>query len=117
MEREQRRVTSEDVARASGVSRATVSYVLNNDPRQSIPLETRERVLKVARDLGYRPFTAARILRVGYSRIVLVVPDPEAAGGERMKLLDFGLALFLDGQVRRTTTGTTRADSAPKNRS
>ena len=73
MEREQRRVTSEDVARASGVSRATVSYVLNNDPRQSIPLETRERVLKVARELGYSPFTAARILRAGYSRIVLVV--------------------------------------------
>ncbi len=73
MEKEQRRVTSEDVARASGVSRATVSYVLNNDPRQSIPLETRERVLKVARELGYRPFTPARILRAGYSRIVLVV--------------------------------------------
>jgi DNA-binding LacI/PurR family transcriptional regulator len=73
MEKEQRRVTSEDVARASGVSRATVSYVLNNDPRQSIQLETRERVLKVARELGYRPFTAARILRAGYSRIVLVV--------------------------------------------
>ena len=63
MEKEQRRVTSEDVARASGVSRATVSYVLNNDPRQSIPLETRERVLKIARELGYRPSTAARILR------------------------------------------------------
>lgn len=73
MEKEQRRVTSEDVARASGVSRATVSYVLNNDPRQSIPLETRERVLKIARELGYRPFTAARILRAGYSRLVLVV--------------------------------------------
>jgi DNA-binding LacI/PurR family transcriptional regulator len=73
MEKEQRRVTSEDVARASGVSRATVSYVLNNDPRQSIPLETRERVLKIARELGYRPFSAARILRAGYSRIVLVV--------------------------------------------
>jgi DNA-binding LacI/PurR family transcriptional regulator len=73
MGKEQRRVTSEDVARASGVSRATVSYVLNNDPRQSIPLETRERVLKVAQELGYRPFTAARILRAGYSRIVLVV--------------------------------------------
>ena len=69
----ERRVTSEDVARASGVSRATVSYVLNNDPRQSIPQETRERVLKVARDLGYQPFPAARILRAGYSRIVLVV--------------------------------------------
>ena len=73
MKKEQRRVTSEDVARASGVSRATVSYVLNNDPRQSIPLETRERILKVARELGYQPFSAARILRAGYSRIVLVV--------------------------------------------
>lgn len=73
MDKEQRRVTSEDVARASGVSRATVSYVLNNDPRQSIPQKTRERVLKIAQELGYRPFTAARILRAGYSRIVLVV--------------------------------------------
>jgi DNA-binding LacI/PurR family transcriptional regulator len=73
MESEKRRVTSEDVARASGVSRATVSYVLNNDPRQSIPTGTRERVLTVARELGYQPFTPARILRAGYSRIVLVV--------------------------------------------
>ena len=81
MEKEQGRVTSEDVARASGVSRATVSYVLNNDPRQSIPQETRERVLKVARELGYRPFTAARILRAGYSRIVLVVLQFEMATG------------------------------------
>ncbi len=67
------RVTSADVARASGLSRATVSYVLNNDPRQSIPPETRERVLKAANELGYRPFTPARILRMGYSHLVLVV--------------------------------------------
>ncbi|HVB23200.1 MAG TPA: LacI family DNA-binding transcriptional regulator [Ktedonobacteraceae bacterium] len=73
MESDKRRVTSTDVARVSGVSRATVSYVLNNDPRQSIPPGTRERVLMVAKELGYRPFTAARILRAGYSRIVLVV--------------------------------------------
>jgi DNA-binding LacI/PurR family transcriptional regulator len=67
------RLTSADVAGASGVSRATVSYVLNNDPRQSIPPETRERVLKAADKLGYRPFAPARILRAGYSRLVLVV--------------------------------------------
>lgn len=95
MKKEQRRVTSEDVARASGVSRATVSYVLNNDPRQSIPLETRERVLKVAREIGYRPFTAARILRAGYSRLVLVVlqfemVDPALARG--LKELEAALA-------------------------
>jgi DNA-binding LacI/PurR family transcriptional regulator len=68
-----RRLTSFDVARASGVSRATVSYVLNNDPRQTIPPKTRERVLKAARKLGYRPFAPARALRAGYSRLILGV--------------------------------------------
>jgi DNA-binding LacI/PurR family transcriptional regulator len=68
-----RRLTSFDVARASGVSRATVSYVLNNDPRQTIPPETREKVLKAARKLRYRPFAPARILRAGYSRLILGV--------------------------------------------
>ncbi len=96
MEKEHRHVTSSDVARASGVSRATVSYVLNNDVRQSIPPETRERVLKAAQELGYRPFTAARILRIGYSQIVLVVlpfeqVDPAIA--LQLKELEEGLAL------------------------
>lgn len=67
------RVTSADVARASGVSRATVSYVLNNDPRQTIPPETRERVRKTAQMLGYSPFVPARILRSGQSLLVLAV--------------------------------------------
>jgi DNA-binding LacI/PurR family transcriptional regulator len=67
------RLTSHDVARESGLSRATVSYVLNNDPRQTIPEETRQRVLKAARKLGYRPFAPARALRAGYSQLVLGV--------------------------------------------
>ncbi len=95
MEAGQRRVTSEDVARASGVSRATVSYVLNNDARQSIPAQTREKVLKAAHELGYSPFTPARILRAGYSRIVLVILqfeqiDPRLA--HTLKVLETGLA-------------------------
>jgi DNA-binding LacI/PurR family transcriptional regulator len=90
------RVTSADVARASGVSRATVSYVLNNDPKQSIPPETRERVLKEASKLGYSPFTPARILRAGYSRLVLAaIPfemvDPGIA--RDLKMLEAGLAV------------------------
>jgi DNA-binding LacI/PurR family transcriptional regulator len=67
------RITSADVARASGVSRATVSYVLNNDPHQTIPLETRERVRQAAQRLGYRPFAPARMLRAGQSQVVLAV--------------------------------------------
>lgn len=67
------RVRSVDVAREAGVSQATVSYVLNNDPRQSIPEETRARVLEVARKLGYQPYAPARMLRSGKSKLVLMV--------------------------------------------
>lgn len=95
MTKEQGRVTSTDVARASGVSRATVSYVLNNDPRQTIPPQTRERVLQAAKQLGYQPFAPARVLRAGYSRLVLVIlpfeqVDPKLAG--ILRDLEAGLA-------------------------
>ena len=55
MTRRQRRVTSADVAREAGVSRATVSYVLNDTPHQTIPEATRQRVLDAAARLGYAP--------------------------------------------------------------
>jgi len=49
--------TIKDVAERSGVSKATVSYILNN---QDIPIkaETRDRVLEVMRELNYRPQSA-----------------------------------------------------------
>lgn len=105
------RVTSADVARASGVSRATVSYVLNNDTRQTIPSETRDRVLKAAQKLGYSPFAPARILRAGYSQLVLaVLPfvqiDPAIAGMLKeleMKLAERGLTLISSVGLRRQT--------------
>lgn len=68
-----RRVTAADVARALGISRATVGFVLNDTPGQTISPATRERVLREAKRLGYRPHTAARALRSGQSRIVLLV--------------------------------------------
>src|SRR5690625_354370 len=71
-----KRVTAADVARALGLSRATVGFVLNNTPGQTIPEQTRRRVLAEAERLGYRPHTAARALASGRSHIVLVVlPD------------------------------------------
>jgi DNA-binding LacI/PurR family transcriptional regulator len=70
------RVTSHDVAREAGVSRATVSYVLNQTPGQTIPEPTRERVLAAASRLGYTPSAAARTLRRGRSDLVLLLlPD------------------------------------------
>lgn len=71
-----RRATAADIARAVGVSRATVGYVLNETPGQTISAATRERVLETARALGYRPRAAAQALASGRSRLVLLVlPD------------------------------------------
>lgn len=47
-----------DVARGAGVSLATVSRVLNNP--EKVKDETRQRVLKVIKELGYRPNVIAR---------------------------------------------------------
>ncbi len=56
-----RRVTSQDVAKQVGVSRTTVSFVLNNVEANISP-ETRQRVLQAAEELGYVPNAAARAL-------------------------------------------------------
>jgi DNA-binding LacI/PurR family transcriptional regulator len=69
-------VTSADVARLAGVSRATVSYVINDTPGQTISAETREKILRIARELGYRPSAHARSLRRGHGSVVLC-PLPE----------------------------------------
>ena len=61
----QKPASSEDVARAAGVSRATVSYVLNKRTDQSIPEETRRRVVHAAETLSYRPNRLARGLQRG----------------------------------------------------
>ncbi|MFC9430231.1 LacI family DNA-binding transcriptional regulator [Streptomyces sp. NPDC056987] len=75
MPRQSRRPTVSDVARLSGVSPATVSYVLNKSPGQKISAATSERVRRAAEQLGYVPNAAASTLRRGHSRVVLVVID------------------------------------------
>ncbi|MEU0254563.1 LacI family DNA-binding transcriptional regulator [Streptomyces sp. NPDC006184] len=72
--------TSADVARLAGVSRATVSYVLNNTGAVRISEPTRRRVREAARELGYVPHAAARSLRAGHSRMVLM-PAPAVPTG------------------------------------
>ncbi|MER5405484.1 LacI family DNA-binding transcriptional regulator [Streptomyces sp. NPDC002769] len=72
--------TSADVARLAGVSRATVSYVLNNTSAVRISEPTRRRVHEAAKDLGYVPHAAARSLRAGHSRMVLM-PAPSVPVG------------------------------------
>ncbi|KUN84913.1 LacI family transcriptional regulator [Streptomyces bungoensis] len=67
------RPTSRDVAQAAGVSQAAVSLVLGDKWRGRVSETTAERVREAARDLGYRPNLAARNLRLGRTRTVLLV--------------------------------------------
>jgi LacI family transcriptional regulator len=68
-----RRVTSNDIARAAGVSRTTVSFVLNEKIGTNISAETKARVLEAAQTLGYVPNSAARMLVSGRSRTLGLV--------------------------------------------
>lgn len=73
-------ITSADVARLAGVSRATVSFVLNDTPGHRVSESTRARVLDAADRLGYVPHAAARSLRAGRSNLVLMPASISAIG-------------------------------------
>lgn len=68
-----KKVNSWDVARRANVSRTTVSYILNNRPDVSFPAETRERVLRAAEELGYRPNRLAQSLKRGRTQTIGVL--------------------------------------------
>jgi DNA-binding LacI/PurR family transcriptional regulator len=89
------RVTHADIARASGVSRATVSYVLNNVEGHAISEKTSALVRKTAKDLGHVPFAPARSLRLGRSNIVLALVKDFSLGyvsNRLLRALDVALA-------------------------
>jgi DNA-binding LacI/PurR family transcriptional regulator len=62
MTKKKKAPTSWDVARLAGVSRSTVSFVLNNTPGIKISEETRRRVLEAVKILDYKPNAIARSL-------------------------------------------------------
>jgi len=69
-----KRPTLKDVARKAGTSLMTVSRVFNNKP--GVSEETKARITKAIEELGYKPHSDARSLRVGKTcRIGVVVSD------------------------------------------
>ena len=67
------RPTSADVAARAGVSRTTVSFVLNYRTDIQISDETRQRVFLAASELGYHPHAPARQLAGGRSHVLGLV--------------------------------------------
>ncbi len=113
-----KRATSHDVARKAGVSRTTVSLVLNGSDLLNVTDETRKRVHEAARALNYRPNRAALGLVKGRSEtfgIVVTHPTLLAVDGFVTALIqalvirsrEQGYRVILDyvsGQGERTYT-------------
>ncbi len=72
-DRPRRKPTMAEVAARAGVSRTLVSFILDGKPGASE--ETKQRVLAVANEIGYRPDAAARLLARGRSRTLGVLMD------------------------------------------
>ncbi len=72
------KVTITDVARRAGVSRQTVSNVLNSP--ELVREETRDRVREAIETLGYRASQAARQMRTGRSRLIATRIEPDRDG-------------------------------------
>jgi LacI family transcriptional regulator len=76
------RVTIADVARKAGVSKVTVSYVMNGrEGKVRISDETRQRIWKAIRELGYRPNAVARALTQQRTHTIGVVMQYAAIFG------------------------------------
>lgn len=78
-------ITMSEVAAAAGVAQSTVSRILNDSPGLiAVSEETRERVKRLAEELGYRPHPIARALRGAptmlLGAIVRDITDPFFAG-------------------------------------
>src|SRR5690606_35743277 len=88
----------------AGVSRSTVSYVLNDQTDLKVPIsdETRRRVLNAIAELGYEPDARAQSLRLGHTNIVgVIIPviqNPffwQILSGVSMALQEAGYSLHL----------------------
>ena len=82
-----KRPTSFDVAKRAGVSRATVSHVLNGQGSR-FPEQTQQKVLKAAAELQYKPSPAGRALVTGRSDILVVLIPNTTFGTNLQDLVD-----------------------------
>jgi LacI family transcriptional regulator len=83
-----------DIAKKAGVSAATVSKVLNNQP--DVGKKTREKVLQISEELGYQPNATARGLATRKSNTIGVFFEDHLNTGFRHPFLQDILASFKD---------------------
>ena len=112
-----KRATAREVAELAGVSRTTVSFVLNNIAGMRISEETRQRVLDAARQLNYHPDATARRMVSGRTNVIGFVlrqyPDqafadqflPQVLGGLGQAAVAQGYHILLEPIPPENHTG------------
>lgn len=103
-----------DVARIAGVSYQTVSRALNDS--ENIRSSTKDRVLEVIEQLGYRPNQAARALVTSRSRTIGVLTSQVAAYGPATSLRAIEEAAREAGYIITTTSLATSDDESIRDR-
>lgn len=84
----QKRSTSFEAAKLAGVSRSTVSFVLNGVAKANIGEATKARVLAAVEEPGCAPFAAGRSLASGQHDRSRRLPRPRASGSRtRIELI------------------------------
>lgn len=95
-DKSKRRVTLKVLAQHLGLSRTTISIVLNDAPQaKTISVQTRQRILQAAKDFNYRPNFLARSLNDGRSYLIGII-SPDLSEGYTSGLLA-GIEQFLLG--------------------
>lgn len=77
-QRKRKKASMQDVADLAGVSRTTVSFVINRVEKGNIPAETQRRVWEAVKALQYRPNALARGLRAQKSNTIGFITDQVA---------------------------------------
>ena len=96
-----KRPTIADIARRAGVSTGAVSYALNGQP--GVSTATRQRILAIANEVGWRPNIAARALSVSRAHAVgLILSRPARVIGVEPFFMQFIAGLEAELSTRRT---------------
>jgi LacI family transcriptional regulator len=82
-----KRPSMQDVADLAGVSRTTVSFVINKVPDANIPPETQERVWTAVEDLAYRPNVLAQGLRSQQTHTIGFLSDEIATTPHAVQII------------------------------
>jgi DNA-binding LacI/PurR family transcriptional regulator len=109
---DQRKVTIEDVARAAGVGRQTVSNVLNGSGR--VGAAARARVLEAVAQLGYQPHHGARSLRTRRTMQLGYLMPPDQLQPRNLIMMQFLQSLVGEASRRQYRVLVVTSEDDPR---